>query len=70
MYKTFVSEWHCRIIENENRPKLKKYTRMQRIQVEQCDAAYIRYWNLNVLKIRRITKKEKFNNIRRLFIML
>ena len=43
-YKEFVYNWYKNVkemVENENRPEVKKYVRMQEINLEQYDIAYV-----------------------------
>ena len=53
------------MVHNDNRPELTKYVRMQQIDVDQCDTAYILTWIKGVFNLRKKAKKETVNNIRR-----
>ena len=44
---------------------MKRYLRSQEINVDQCDTSYVKEWILGVLKMRKITKEAKENDIRR-----
>ena len=70
-YKMFVTNWYENIIDlinRENRPEMKRYLRQQEIDVQRCDVSYIRHWILGALKMRKITREEKVNDIRRYFV--
>ena len=67
-YKEFVKDWYQKVVEmveNDNRPELNKYVRMQQIDVNQCNAAYVILWIREVFKLRKKTTKEVVNDIRR-----
>ena len=69
-YRSFVIKQYKKVVESierDNRPQMYKYLRVQRINVDQCDGVYIRYWILSVMKIKKITEIEKLNDIRRFF---
>ena len=45
-YRSYVIEWYNKVvesIENDNRLEMCKYLRAQKLEVENCDSAYIRY---------------------------
>ena len=72
-YKSFVIKWYKNVkdmIMRENRNEIKRYVRTQDLNVETCDAPYIRSWILGTLKMRKITKEETVNNIRRYFTIV
>ena len=71
-HKSFVIEWCKNIVElinKENRPEMKRCLRAQEINVEKCDNACIRHWNLNTMQMRKTSKEEKVNDIRRFLVM-
>ena len=70
-YKEFMRNWYENVIEmvqHENRPELSKYVRMQSINVDQCDAAYVVMWIKSVMAMKKKTKQEVINDIRRYMI--
>ena len=72
-YKLFVIEQYKNIkdmIMRENRNEIKRYVRIQDLNVETCDALYIRSQILGALKMRKITKEETVNNIRQYFTLV
>ena len=69
-YKEYVVEWHKRIvnkIERGNKPSMRRYLRMQKIDVNKCDVGYIQLWNESTMKIFKQAKSENENNIRNYF---
>ena len=71
-HKSFVIEWHKKIIDlinRENRPEMKRHVRAQEINIDQCDNAYMRQWNLSTLQLRKISEEESVNDIRRYFVL-
>ena len=69
-FKEFVCEWHKKvvnIVKLDNRPKLLKCMRMQEINVENCDAAYVVSWIKGTLEFRKKAKREAANIIRGYF---
>ena len=55
------------MIENDNRPEVRKYVHMQVLNLDRCDVAYVRQWIIDVMKIWKIATVEKNNDIRRYF---
>ena len=56
------------MVGSENRPEVIKYVRMQEINLEQCDVAYIQQWIMGVMNMRKIAVEEIRNDIRRYFV--
>ena len=71
-YKEYVMEQYYKVknlIEHKNRPEMKKYLRNYVLNVNQCDVSYVQNWILGVLKMRKITKTGKENDIRQFFVL-
>ena len=51
----------------ENKPEMRKYMQNQEIDVNTCDASHMQSWIIGALKIKKIAKEEKVNNIRHFF---
>lgn len=69
-YKEYVVEWHKRIvnkIERGNKPSMRRYLRMQKIDVNKCDVGYIQLWNESTMKMFKQAKSENENDIRNYF---
>ena len=69
-YQTHVVNWYNRLVEmiqSGNKPSVKKYVRMQRLNVEKCDTSYIRLWIQTTTKMLKEAKTEKENDIRNYF---
>ena len=69
-YRTHVMDWYNRLVEmiqNGNKPSVKKYVRMQKLDVEKCDTSYIRLWIQTTMKMLKEAKTEKDNDIRNYF---
>ena len=47
------------MIMRENRNEIKRYVRTQDLNVETCDAPYIRSWILGALKRERLPKRRQ-----------
>lgn len=63
-------EWHTNIvekIENGNKPSMRRYVRMQRIDVTKCDTSCIKLWNESTTKMMKNAKTESENDIRNYF---
>ena len=44
-YRSFVIDWYNKVIaliERDNRPKMIKYLRAQRLNIDRCESTYIR----------------------------
>ena len=57
-YKPFVTQWNENVKEmimSSNRPKMKKYMRIQELNTENGDAAYIRQWILSSIEMFKIS---------------
>ena len=71
-HKSFVIEW-CKnivdLINRENRPEMKRHLRAQETNVENCDKACIRQWNLSTIQMRKTSKEEKVNDIRNFLVV-
>lgn len=68
--KECVVEWHKRIvnkIESGNKPSMRRYLRMQKIDANKCDASCMQLWNETTMKMFKQAKKENENNIRNYF---
>jgi len=71
-YRSYVIEWYNKVvesIENDNRPEMRKYLQAQKLEVENCDSAYIRHWILSTNEMRKKTKVEVINDIRQYFVI-
>ena len=71
-YWTHAIAWCNKVvesIESDNRPEMRKYLRSQRIDVDRCDSACMRYWILGANEMRKKTKREIMNDIRQYFAM-
>ena len=69
-YRLFVIKQYEKVVESiekDNRLQMYKYLYTQRINVDQCNGAYIRHWILSAMKMKKITEVEKANDIRRFF---
>ena len=66
--ESFVIEWYEKVVDvlnKENRQEMKRHLRAQDINVENCDNACIRQWNLSTMQMRKTSKEEKVNETRR-----
>jgi len=69
-YKSYVVQWHNRIvelIERSNRPVMRQYLRIQKIDTEKCSSGYIRQWNMAAMDMYKKTDKENLGDIRSFF---
>ena len=70
-YKEFVKLWYSNVremIERDNRPEVLRYARMQELDLDRCDSAYIVMWIKTILKMRKKAKKVVLQDIRQ-FLM-
>lgn len=58
------------MIMQENRPEMNRYLRMQELSTERCGTSCVKIWILGFLKMRKITKEAKENNIRKYFTIM
>lgn len=54
-------------VENGDKPSVKRYVRMQRLDTEKCETSYIRLWIETTAKMLKEAKKEMVNDIRNYF---
>lgn len=54
--------------KRENRDEMRRYLRAQEIDAERCDASCIRTWILGALKMRKLVKEGRANDIRCYFV--
>jgi hypothetical protein len=69
-YREHVIDWHKRLvenIENSNKPSMRRYVRMQKLDLSKCDTGYIRLWNMSTVKMMKNAKDESVNDIRNYF---
>jgi len=69
-YREQVIDWHKRLvenIENSNKPSMRRYVRMQKLDLSKCDTGYIRLWNMSTVKMMKNAKDESVNDIRNYF---
>ena len=69
-YKEFIIKWYHNVnemIKEDNRPEVLKYARMQQLDFDQTEVAYIRQWIIGVMNMRKLAKVEKRNDIRQYF---
>ena len=69
-FQQYIANWHNNIkimMEQENRPDIRKYAKKQELDIGNCDTSYIRYWKISAMWIWKLTKKEKYTGIRRFF---
>ena len=69
-YREHVIEWHKRLvetIEKGNKPSMRRYIRMQRLDLEKSDTGYIRLWNMTTSNMMKNAKEELLNDIRNYF---
>ena len=46
---------------------MRKYARLQKLDIDKCDTGYIRLWNMSTMKMMKNTKDERVNDIRNYF---
>ena len=54
-YKEFIIKWYHNVnemIKEDNRPEVLKYARMQQLDLDQTEVAYIRQWIIGVMNMR------------------
>ena len=69
-YREFIHNQYKNVkevIEKDNRLEVLKYVRIQELNLEHCNVAYIQQWIIGILNMRRIVTEEKSNDIRRYF---
>ena len=69
-YKEHLVKWHERIvelIESSNRPAMRQYLRVQKINTEKSTSSYIRQWNLLTMEMYKKTEEENLSDIRTYF---
>ena len=69
-YKEYVVEWHKRIVtllEQSNRPAMRQYLRVQKIDTDKCSSGYIRHWNISTMEMYKKSDKESLGDIRSFF---
>ena len=72
-YREYVIEWYKRLvekIESGNKPSMRRYVRMQKIDVDKCDTGYIKLWNESTTKMMKEAKVENTNDIRNYFAIV
>ena len=70
-YKQYIVDWYNNVknmITNEERMQVQTYLRTQPVDVNCCDASYIKSWILGILQMRKIVKESKRNDIRKYFL--
>ena len=55
------------MIENSNKLEMKKYARMQKLDVRRCDSGHASYWNIQTMKTFAKARLDALNNIRQFF---
>ena len=69
-YRAYLIEWHKCIVEEVERgdkPSMRRYVRMQKLDIEKSETSYIRLWNESTVKMMKNAKKEYVNDIRNYF---
>ena len=69
-YWAYLIDWHKRIVEEAERgdkPSIRRYVRMQKLNIEKSETSYIRLWNESTVKMMKNAKKEPVNDIRNYF---
>ena len=69
-YREHVIDWHKRLIEEiekGNKPSVRKYVRMQQLELDKSNTDYIRLWNMSTMKMMKNAKEEIVNDIRNYF---
>ena len=69
-YREYVIEWHRQLndkIEKGHKLNMKKYVRMQKLDIKKCDTGYIELWNISTTNMMKNAVEEKVNNIRNYF---
>ena len=72
-YREYVIKWYKRLvekIESGNKPSMRRYVRMQKIDVDKCNTGYIKLWNESTMKMMKEAKVENTNNIRNYFAIV
>ena len=71
-YRVYLIDWHKRIVEEAERgdkPSIRQYVRMQKLNIEKSEISYIRLWNKLIVKMMKNAKKEPVNDIRNYFLI-
>ena len=71
-YHEHMIEWYRRIVEEVekgNKPSLRWYVTMQKLDIEKSDTSYIRLWNETTVKMMKQAKRENVNDIRNYFLI-
>ena len=69
-HKQHVREWHKNIvtmINESNKPEMKKYVQMQKLDLNASTNVKIRQWNLQTMRMFKIVRTELLNDIRQYF---
>ena len=69
-YREHAVDWHQHLIEEiekSNKPSMRKYARIQKLDLDKCDTGYIRLWNMSTTKMMKNAKDERVNDIRNYF---
>ena len=72
-YREYVIEWYKRLvqkIETGNKLSMRRYIRMQKIDVDKYKTGYIKLWNESTTKMMKEAKEEKTNDIRNYFAIV
>jgi len=65
-YNTYMREWYeniVKLIKKSNKSQMRNFLHMHKLDIQRCDSAYIKYWNLGAMKMFNSIKEEILNDI-------
>lgn len=68
--REFAIDWHRKIVDEIEKGKklnMKRCVRSQKLDINKCDAGYIKLWNESTMKMSKQKKNKKLIDIRNYF---